>query len=352
MLICLVLVCAVAGGLLAFINGQTSAVIEQQNINTTVAGIKAVTPESDNDPYAEQFKVAIDGDSLTIYPASKEGKVVGYAVEATSHNGFSGDVRILVGIDKDDTLIDYTVLEQAETPGLGAHVTHWFHSDERPSSDVRGKALTEPLKVTKDNGSIDAITAATITSRAFLGAVNKAMRAVKSIDATPVAETELTPIDIDRDLLGELLPEYDNDPVAERSVLTDQVGNQYTVYPATRGGIWQGAAITTPTESGYNGAMLFIAAVDGGNHLLDYAVLQENESEGLGSQVSTWFRDASHPKSDIRGRSLDTPLKVTEDGGTIDGISGATVTSRAFLDAISRIATIATEARAAYDNAQ
>lgn len=352
MLICLVLVCAVAGGLLAFINGQTSAVIAQQNINTTVAGIKAVTPESDNDPYAEQFKVAIDGDSLTIYPASKGGEVVGYAVESTSHSGFSGDVRILVGIDKDDTLIDYTVLEQAETPGLGAHVTHWFHSDERPSSDVRGKSLTEPLKVTKDNGSIDAITAATITSRAFLGAVNKAMRAIKSIDAAPVAETELTPIDIDRDLLSELLPEHDNDPVAERSVLTDQVGNQYTVYPATRGGIWQGAAITTPTESGYNGAMLFIAAVDGGNHLLDYAVLEESESDDLGGRVATWFKDDSHPKSDIRGRSLDTPLKVTEDGGAIDGISGATVTSRAFLDAISRVAAIATEARAAYDNAQ
>lgn len=357
MLICLVLVCSVAGGLLAFINSQTSEVIAQQIINTTLDGIKAVAPEYDNDPYKEQFKVAVDGDSLTVYPATKGGEIVGYAVESTSHNGFSGDVRILVGIDNDNNLIDYTVLEQNETPGLGAHVTHWFHSEDHPSSDVRGKSLTEPLKVTKDNGTVDAITAATITSRAFLDAVNKAMRGIQSIDwatchsGETIGETA-EPTSVDSDLLLSLLPEHDNDPTAEQSVITDATGYSYTIYPATRGGIWQGAAITAPTESGYNGPMLFIAALDAGNHLLDYAVLQESESEQLGGQVAQWFRDSGHPSSDIRGRSLETPLKVTQDGGDIDAISGATVTSRAFLDAISRTAAIATQARTAYENAE
>lgn len=357
MLICLVLVCSVAGGLLASINSQTSEVIAQQIINTTLDGIKAVAPEYDNDPYKEQFKVAVDGDSLTIYPATKGGETVGYAVESTSHNGFSGDVRILVGIDIDNNLIDYTVLEQNETPGLGAHMTHWFHSEDHPSSDVRGKSLTEPLKVTKDNGTVDAITAATITSRAFLDAVNKAMRGVQSIDEATCHSAETAgetaePTEVDSDLLLSLLPEHDNDPVAEQSVITDATGYSYTIYPATRGGIWQGAAITTPSESGYNGPMLFIAALDTGNHLLDYAVLQESESEQLGGQVAQWFRDNGHPTSDIRGRSLETPLKVTQDGGDIDAISGATVTSRAFLDAISRTAAIATQARTAYENAE
>ena len=357
MLICLVLVCSVAGGLLAFINSQTSEVIAQQIINTTLDGIKAVAPEYDNDPYKEQFKVAVDGDSLIVYPATKAGETVGYAVESTSHNGFSGDVRILVGIDTDNNLIDYTVLEQNETPGLGAHVTHWFHSEDHASSDVRGKSLTEPLKVTKDNGTVDAITAATITSRAFLDAVNKAMRGVQSIGGESVssgetADTTAEPTEVDSDLLLSLLPEHDNDPVAEQSVVTDVTGYSYTIYPATRGGIWQGAAITAPTESGYNGPMLFIAVLDAGNHLLDYAVLQESESEQLGGQVAQWFRDSGHPSSDIRGRSLETPLKVTQDGGDIDAISGATVTSRAFLDAISRTAAIATQARTAYENAE
>lgn len=357
MLICLVLVCSVAGGLLAFINSQTSEVIAQQIINTTLDGIKTVAPEYDNTPYKEQFKVAIDGDSLTVYPATKAGETVGYAVESTSHDGFSGDVRILVGIDTDNNLIDYTVLEQSETPGLGAHVTHWFHSEDHPSSDVRGKSLTEPLKVTKDNGSIDAITAATITSRAFIDAINKAMRGIQSINGASAhsdetADTTAEPTSVDSDLLLSLLPSHDNDPVAEQSVITDATGYSYTIYPATRGGIWQGAAITAPTESGYNGPMLFIAALDAGNHLLDYAVLQESESEQLGGQVAQWFRDNGHPSSDIRGRSLETPLKVTQDGGDIDAISGATVTSRAFLDAISRTAAIATQARTAYENAE
>ena len=361
MLICLVLVCSVAGGLLAFINSQTSEVIAQQIINTTLDGIKTVAPEYDNTPYKEQFKVAIDGDSLIVYPATKAGETVGYAVESTSHDGFSGDVRILVGIDTDNNLIDYTVLEQSETPGLGAHMTHWFHSEDHPSSDVRGKSLTEPLKVTKDNGSIDAITAATITSRAFIDAINKAMRGIQSINGVPgqsgettseTVDTTAEPTSVDSDLLLSLLPSHDNDPVAEQSVITDATGYSYTIYPATRGGIWQGAAITAPTESGYNGPMLFIAALDAGNHLLDYAVLQESESEQLGGQVAQWFRDNGHPSSDIRGRSLETPLKVTQDGGDIDAISGATVTSRAFLDAISRTAAIATQARTAYENAE
>lgn len=361
MLICLVLVCSVAGGLLAFINSQTSEVIAQQIINTTLDGIKTVAPEYDNTPYKEQFKVAIDGDSLIVYPATKAGETVGYAVESTSHDGFSGDVRILVGIDTDNNLIDYTVLEQSETPGLGAHMTHWFHSEDHPSSDVRGKSLTEPLKVTKDNGSIDAITAATITSRAFIDAINKAMRGIQSINGLPgqsgettseTVDTTAEPTSVDSDLLLSLLPSHDNDPVAEQSVITDATGYSYTIYPATRGGIWQGAAITAPTESGYNGPMLFIAALDAGNHLLDYAVLQESESEQLGGQVAQWFRDNGHPSSDIRGRSLETPLKVTQDGGDIDAISGATVTSRAFLDAISRTAAIATQARTAYENAE
>jgi electron transport complex protein RnfG len=347
-----VLVCAVAGGLLAFVNSQTSAIIDQQIINTTVSGIKAVTPESDNNPFEEQFKVALDGDSLTIYPAKKGGELVGYAVESTSHNGFSGDVRILVGIDNEGSVIDYTVLEQAETPGLGAHVVAWFHSDEHPTSDVRGKSLAAPLQVSKDGGDVDAITAATITSRAFLDAVNKAARAVKSLDpdaaATEPAAEPAEPVDVAEEVLLPLLPEHDNAPIDDCLLLTDASGASYTVYPATRGGIWSGAAITTETQSAFEGHMLILVSVDGGGHILDYTVLEESESEGIGDQVQTWFRDSAHPSSDIRGRSVENPLKLTQDEGTIDGITGATVTSRAFLDAVSRAVAVVDEARATY----
>lgn len=347
MLICLVLVCAVSGGLLAFIDSQTAPVIAQQNINTTVQGIKEVTPESDNDPYADRFLVAVDGDSLMVYPAKLNGTTTGYAVESTSSDGFSGNIRILIGIDNEGKVVDYRVLEQAETPGLGAHVTHWFHSEEHPTSDIRGKSLTEPLKVTKDNGEIDAITAATITSRAFLGAVNKAMRAVASAegnDTPPTEEPEeaapfpAEAVDVETELVESILPEHDNSPADERILLTDEEGYSYTLYPATRGGIQTGAAITTGSRSGFNGDMIFLIAVDGGGHLLDYAVLEENESEGIGDQVSEWFHDSARPSSDLRGRSLDSPLKLTADGGTIDGMTGATITGRAFLDAVNRAA--------------
>ena len=78
-------------------------------------------------------------------------------------------------------LVGYTLLEHAETPGLGAKADKWFQKGEK--GDIIGKSPAEPLTVSKDGGKVDAITASTITSRAFLLAVNNAYSAYK---ATPV----------------------------------------------------------------------------------------------------------------------------------------------------------------------
>ena len=79
-------------------------------------------------------------------------------------------------------------MEHAETPGLGAKADKWFQQGEK--GDIIGKDPKEPLTVSKDGGQVDAITASTITSRAFLLAVNNAYSAYK---ATPVdAETGAT----------------------------------------------------------------------------------------------------------------------------------------------------------------
>ena len=105
---------------------------------------------------------------------------LGAAVESTT-SGFGGDLKILVGFDAQGNILGYTLLEHAETPGLGAKADKWFQKGAK--GDIIGKNPAEELVVSKDGGQVDAITASTITSRAFLLAVNNAYKAFK---ATPV----------------------------------------------------------------------------------------------------------------------------------------------------------------------
>ena len=156
--------------------------------------IKEVTPEFDNKPTEEAYMaVTADGDSLKIYPATKGGEFVGAAVESNTKKGFSGEIRVIVGFDVNGKLLNYSVLQHAETPGLGAKMQEWFRMDKN-QQNVLGKNLADgPLKVTKDGGDVDAITAATITSRAFLDAVNRAYSAYAASDAHTGATQSSSP---------------------------------------------------------------------------------------------------------------------------------------------------------------
>ena len=123
--------------------------------------------------------------TYTIYQIQDaQGHDLGAAVESTT-GGFGGDLKVLVGFDPDGKILGYTLLEHAETPGLGAKADKWFQKGEK--GDIIGKTPAEPLTVSKDGGQVDAITASTITSRAFLLAVNQAYNAFK---ATPAVDGE------------------------------------------------------------------------------------------------------------------------------------------------------------------
>ncbi|MBR8702761.1 RnfABCDGE type electron transport complex subunit G [Porphyromonas levii] len=172
MLLSLTLIAAVAAALLAFVYQTTEPVISASKIATLKSGIDRVVPEHDNVPFEEELMV----DDYKIYPARKGGELVGYAVESYTNNGFAGLVKVLVGIDKEGNIIDYTVLQQAETPGLGSKMEAWFRGEK---GSVLGMNLTTPLQVTKDGGQVNAISAATISSRAFLETLNGAYAVVQ-----------------------------------------------------------------------------------------------------------------------------------------------------------------------------
>lgn len=177
MLMSLVGICLVVSALLGLMYQVTLKPIAETNKAQEEAAIKEVVPGFDK---KEEKKANINGEEITYYVATKGGDVLGYAVKSFSNNGFSGHISVMVGFDKDGKLNNYKVLEQAETPGLGAKMQDWFHSgktQEESASDFQkfeNVTISEPLKVTKDGGTVNAITAATISSRAFLDAVNRA----------------------------------------------------------------------------------------------------------------------------------------------------------------------------------
>lgn len=190
MLLSLTVICLAAGAILAGVNMYTTGPIAASKAAALEAAIKAVTPEFDNKPSEDAYMaVTSDGDSLKIYPATKGGEFVGAAVESNTKKGFSGEIKVIVGFDKEGKLLNYSVLQHAETPGLGAKMQDWFSTDKNKQSVLGRNLANGALKVTKDGGDVDAITAATITSRAFLDAVNRAYSAFSGTDGLTGATT-------------------------------------------------------------------------------------------------------------------------------------------------------------------
>jgi electron transport complex protein RnfG len=185
MFLSLFTICLVVAALLAQVNKMTAKPIAEAKAMKLVNAIREVVPPFDNDPVAEAYKMPDgQGDSLTVYPAKKGDEIVGFAVNSSSNNGFGGNIQIIVGFDTENKIVNYSVLQHSETPGLGSKMTQWFKDTTKPNQSIIGRDLSSgPLKVSKDGGNIDAITASTITSRAFLEAVNKAYAVYKESDA-------------------------------------------------------------------------------------------------------------------------------------------------------------------------
>lgn len=96
----------------------------------------------------------------------------GQAIEVEA-DGFGGKMKVMVGLAADGTILGYEILEHSETPGLGDKAAEWFKDAKKPGQNIIGRKAGH-LTVSKDGGEVDAITAATISSRAFLKAINSA----------------------------------------------------------------------------------------------------------------------------------------------------------------------------------
>lgn len=180
MVIVLLAITGIAAAALGAVYEATKEPIALAKMQKQQAAIKAVVPAFDNDPVAEVAIYEVDGGQVKVFPATKDGKPVGYAIETFTMKGFSGLIRIMVGVDPQNNIINYSVLDHKETPGLGSKMQEWFTT----KGDVKGlNPDKNNLTVSKDGGDVDAITAATISSRAFLDAINRGIAAHKNAHA-------------------------------------------------------------------------------------------------------------------------------------------------------------------------
>lgn len=161
---------AVCAGVLAYVNALTKEPIAEMLVKKTVAAAKAVLPPEVKEVVEEKLA----GGETCYVGKDASGTVAGYAVTGRDPGGYGGDIVLMVGFRADKkTVVCYRTLAAAETPGLGSKM-----NDPAFSGQFAGKRA-DGLKVTKDGGEIEAITAATITSRAVCNAIAAAAAKLK-----------------------------------------------------------------------------------------------------------------------------------------------------------------------------
>lgn len=173
----------VASAGVGVVNMITEEPIAQAKKAATEAALNEVIESFD--AITQKEELTIDEIPVTVYTATNGGTVSGYAVQTITKLGFGGIVRLMVGFTTDGAVYNINVLEQSETPGLGTKMT----DEGNPLiTSIQGKQLTDRLAVRKDGGEVDALTAATISSRAYVDAVNRAWEAYKQVTATAAAD--------------------------------------------------------------------------------------------------------------------------------------------------------------------
>lgn len=330
MILSLLIISFTMSAALAFVYLNTKGPIEEAARQKELEAIRQVLPSFDSNPVTDM----LEQNGVVIYPVFLEGQPIGFAVKTYTENGYGGRIELMVGFLPDGSINGVSVLLQKETPGLGTKMTEPAFQDqflgENPASF--------DLHVKKDAGMVDAITAATISSRAYCDALRRAYEVLAqenpSMEGIPVdsysgASGSIDSVAMKKELnsISQVLPAFDSDPVAE---VIDKDG--VIIYPVSLQGQLAGYAITTYTDYGYGGRIYLMAGFLPDGSIYGISVLRHRETLGLGSKITKpAFQDQFVGKNPA---SFD--LQVKEDGGMVDAITAATISSRAYCEALQR----------------
>lgn len=180
----LLIITLVAGLSLGYVNDLTLEPKARARLARVMNALDIVLPQFNNEPVSSKVQIKVKGvkDSTSIYPAYRDSIFVGAAVTGISEKGYSGVVKLMVGFEPDGQIKDIVVLEQKETPGLGTKM-----KGEKFLSQFRNQDPANILlKVKKDGGDVDALSGATISSRAFAEATQQAFDVFTSYEKTEI----------------------------------------------------------------------------------------------------------------------------------------------------------------------
>lgn len=163
---------ALAGLAMATVYSMTKESIEKARKEKIDKAIRQVI--ADFDVIADTLILPADGlDSITIHHLYKGDLPAGTAVETYTDKGYSGRINLMVGFQPDGVICGIEVLEHRETAGLGTKMALPAFKNQFTGLNM-AKLSGQEIKLNKDGGTIDAITAATVSSRAFCDAVQRA----------------------------------------------------------------------------------------------------------------------------------------------------------------------------------
>ena len=172
MLLVLTILSTFSGGLLAAINNKTKDRIQLQILEFVKGpAIRKIFEGITNDPISDRFDIK-DGETQTsFFVGVFDGEPKAVALEVFGKGGYGGDVGLMVGIDvNEDKLIGVGVTTHSETPGMGARA----ETDPTFVAQFKDLPIKDPFKVNQDGGTINAISGATLTSRAVCSAASEA----------------------------------------------------------------------------------------------------------------------------------------------------------------------------------
>lgn len=172
----LAIISALSASLVSVVYSITKPKIESIKKQALIDAANIVLPESDQ--VVQKVKdLGPDGEKLEYFEGVKDSKTTGYAFTTENNKGYGGNIQILMGVDTKCKITGFQIIQHAETPGLGDQAAKQFFKGQ-----FEGKGLDNfKFMVKQDGGDVDAITAATITSRAVTKALEDGLKKIKSV---------------------------------------------------------------------------------------------------------------------------------------------------------------------------
>ncbi len=333
----LMLYSLIAGSALAFVYLKTAPVIEARKAALANAVLLEVLPGMDGgyvpqgDPESFEYWSA--------YKGSTSGEADGYVFTAKG-KGYSSTIETMVGVDKDGKVVNLKVVFQQETPGLGDQILAINDGESDPwyTRQFIGKSADDDLRVADDGGSIDAISGATISSRAVATSIQNGLGQLRAAltggEFVPVeVPEEVEPADMPISMpeeadLVELMP-----GMAGGYDLNDE-DDMFPVWTA-----WQdegkskvGGYLFVARKEGFEHNIDTLVAVDADGAVQALKILFLKETPDYGGRMkevregedSPWFL------TQFVGKTVDDDVKLADDGGNIDAVTDATISSTAF----------------------